>query len=61
MNRCSLNRAELGDWLVMPADHNYITIFDLIEITRELGLGLLNVDFDHALVPVYQIQTRILV
>src|ERR1017187_1546363 len=50
MSGCRLNGTEFSDWLVVPADDDHVTIFDLIEITREMGLGLLNVDFDHVLV-----------
>jgi hypothetical protein len=50
MSRRSLNRTEFSDWLVVAADDDDVTIFDQIEIAREMGLGLMNVDFDHVMV-----------
>jgi hypothetical protein len=50
MNRRSLNGTKFGNWFVVPTDYNDITIFDLVEIPREVGLGFLNVDSRHTLV-----------
>jgi hypothetical protein len=47
MGGYSLNATEFGDWLVVPADDDHVTILDLTEIPGEVSLGLLNVDFDH--------------
>jgi hypothetical protein len=49
MPRPSLNGTDFGDWLVMPANDNHVTLLGSIEITGEVVLGLLNVDFDHVL------------
>jgi hypothetical protein len=38
MSGCRLNGTEFGDWPVVTADDNHITVFDLIEIAREMGL-----------------------
>lgn len=44
----------------MAAEDDNFTILDLIEISREMGLGLLNVDFDPAWSPLWQKSDQIL-
>jgi len=39
---------EVRHWLVVPADNDHVTLFDPIKNTREVGIGLLNVDSYHA-------------
>ena len=41
------NGADFSDWLVMAANHNNVTLFYLIEISRELRLRFLKVDPEH--------------
>ena len=33
MSGCSLNGTEFGDWMVVPANDDHVTILDLIELT----------------------------
>src|ERR1017187_1715007 len=51
-NQWGLNGAEFGHWPVVPADDDHVTLFDSVNVAREVGLGLLNVDSYHAVVPV---------
>ena len=61
-NRESRNSAEFGHWTVVPTNDDYLAFFDLIDITREVGLSLLNVHSYHdAGSSLTQFLTRILV
>ena len=48
----SLNSAEFGHWLIVAAHDDHLTLYSPINVTREVGLGLLNVDFCHTLVAI---------
>ena len=58
-NPLGLNRAELGHWPVVPADDHNITLFDLIQIMRQVSLRFLNIDFCHADFSLADIMVRI--
>jgi hypothetical protein len=44
------NGAEFGYWLIVPAHDDHFTLCDPINVAREVGLGLLNVDLGHTLI-----------
>jgi hypothetical protein len=52
--RRNSNRAKFGHGPIVPAHDDNFTLFHLIKVTREVGLGFLNVDVNHGLVRLYQ-------